>query len=122
MKYYNLSFLPTYVGYCPDKESWKSEMKRLGVKNEPYPKTHGRCTRFIKDHDHTVIICINPKSDTTELQVIGLIAHEVSHAVDYIFEDIGEDNPSSEFKAYLSQFLVQNIYEDWKKIVESKKS
>ncbi len=120
MYYYNLGFLPTYVGYCPNKKSWKKEMERLGIKDEPYPETHGRCTRFIKDSDHTVIICINPREETTEVQVVGLIAHEASHAVDYICEDIGEVSPSSEFKAYLTQFITQNVYENWKN--ESKKS
>jgi hypothetical protein len=42
--------------------------------------------------------------------VVGLIAHESVHVFDEIAKCMNEKEPSSEFKAYTVQWLVQNFY------------
>lgn len=43
------------------------------------------------------------------------IAHEVSHAVDHIFEYAGVKNPDTETRAYMISNLIQKIYKKWPK-------
>lgn len=41
------------------------------------------------------------------------IAHEVSHAVDAVFERVGIDKAHTETRAYLISHFIQKIYEKW---------
>lgn len=45
----------------------------------------------------------------TFAQHAGMIAHEVTHVVDWVFENVGEDKPGMETRAYLVQGLVQFV-------------
>lgn len=111
MHYLDMGMLPTYVGFAPDETSWNKEMKRLKM-SEEYPKTDGRCTVFENSSGKTiVIITINKRSEVTQAQVAGLVAHEAVHAFDFICKDIGETDPSSEFKAYTIQHITQFVLE-----------
>lgn len=45
-------------------------------------------------------------------QELAVLTHEAVHCADYYFEDIGESDPSSEFRAYVTQAIAQYlIYE-----------
>lgn len=50
-------------------------------------------------------------------QKYGIIAHECSHIVDHMMEDLGEDDPSTEFRAYALQSammtVVDQLGEEW---------
>lgn len=43
--------------------------------------------------------------------VAGIIAHEATHVVDLAFEEVGEDKPGQETRAYMTQTLVEDIME-----------
>ena len=68
---------------------------------------------------------LNSKGYTTSLLVfketpkINLIAHEVSHSVDYIFEHIQEKNPCAECKAYLTEWVFKCFMKCFKITIES---
>lgn len=102
-----LGILPAWVGYVPDKSSWKHEMRKMKL-DEPYPGTDGRCTRFRQDgRNQIILLTFNRTRQHSMAQVTGLIAHECMHAWRFIREDIGEAEPSTEFEAYTLQALVQ---------------
>ncbi|MBT1154358.1 hypothetical protein J1C56_02005 [Aminobacter anthyllidis] len=85
-------------------------MKRLGVKDEPYPDTAGRCTVLEnkRSGEITVLVTISEKaSERSAVEVIGLLVHEGTHVWQQIKRDIGEDNPSPEFEAYSMQAITQ---------------
>lgn len=56
------------------------------------------------------------KNDSTA-QLYGIIAHECSHIVDHIMDDLGEDCPGGEFRAYSLQCammaVVEQLGEEW---------
>lgn len=107
-----LNFLPVHVFYVSNKKSWKKEMKALDV-DEPWPSTAGRCT-FIgkKDKEARIYITIPKYKKHSKEQVAGLVAHEATHAADFIFQEIGETFPSAEFRAYLTQYITQGVLEE----------
>ena len=70
-------------------------------------------THMIGDGKESIIILVfdlDALSDGMD-EIVGAIAHEVSHAVDHLAEFIGEDNNiQGETRAYLTESLVRQIY------------
>ena len=70
-------------------------------------------THMIGDGKESIIILVfdlDALSDGMD-EIVGAIAHEVSHAVDHLAEFIGEDdNIQGETRAYLTESLVRQIY------------
>ncbi|CAB4129396.1 hypothetical protein UFOVP118_36 [uncultured Caudovirales phage] len=52
----------------------------------------------------------NYESDENDAVWIGVISHEVSHAVEKLGHFIGEDNLAGETRAYLTQSVVEQVY------------
>lgn len=66
-----------------------------------------------QNNKSTYIVFIDIEKDSISLiSKIGLIAHEATHVVQFILEDIGEDNAGREIEAYLIQKIVQNIIDE----------
>lgn len=104
----------TAVGYSPSEKAWNKTMKSMGIKDEPYPLSNGRCTYFEKNEKNhrAIIVCLNPKDDHDTVEVLGLIVHEVVHVVQFLLRDAwGEINPSDELQAYLTQYFFQQVHE-----------
>lgn len=55
------------------------------------------------------VVAIRPKSDTSALQIAGLLVHESVHIWQHWREHIGEKNPSYEFEAYSIQAISQTL-------------
>lgn len=64
---------------------------------------------------HINVVALGSTSGASYSQVLGILAHEASHVVDDFFEAIRETNPSSEFKAYCTQAIVENLVEDYRR-------
>lgn len=45
----------------------------------------------------------------TYMQIAAMLAHEAVHIVDFLLEHIGEKSPGMETRAYLTQYIVQNL-------------
>lgn len=111
--WFNLKMFPTHVGFCPNKEAWDIEMKRMDIKDFEYPqRDSGSCTSFREAGKSTValITFLGECDDTDKCRTpafVALVAHECMHAWRIIREDIGEDAPSAEFEAYMLQALVE---------------
>lgn len=104
---------PLWYAYVPDEKAWNREMKRLGVKNEPYPTKMGRMTLLTDDTGKTIaLVTLNHEiaKEHTEAEVAALIAHESMHVWQEIMSAIGEQTPSQEFAAYALQTIFHELY------------
>jgi hypothetical protein len=107
---------PTFIGFCPSRKAWNREMKRLGVKDEPYPNdAAGRCTTFDSKGKVCIIVTIREACEKhhSRTEIAGLICHEATHAWQKVREVMGEAEPSIEFEAYSMQAIFQNLYQAW---------
>ncbi|MFA7308194.1 MAG: hypothetical protein WC026_16150 [Hyphomicrobium sp.] len=106
----DMGWQPVHFGLCPSEAAWKREMKRLGLPNEPYPTTDGRCV-FLdnKNGKLCAIVVINHRKGRTATEVLGLIIHEATHIWQAIREDIGETAPGKEMEAYAMQAISQGL-------------
>lgn len=107
---------PFEIYYCPTEKSWDRLMGEWGdfFKDQKYPMTKGgHCTVFNHPNfrDRCIITFDNNHPD---VETVGIIAHESTHAVDFLIESIGEETVGKEFRAYTTQWLTQSIYHIWK--------
>jgi hypothetical protein len=56
------------------------------------------------------IICVDT-AVTSELELIMIIAHESTHAWQFLRDQIAEENPSMEFEAYHVGYITMKVYE-----------
>ena len=112
--------LPAHVGWCPSEAAWKRTMKRMGIPNEPYAtESAGRCDIFERAGNTTVIIHLDREIARrhTEVEIVGLLAHESTHAFQAICRAMGEEKPSAEFEAYtiqaITQFMFMALIDTW---------
>ena len=84
----------------------------MGIKGEKYPDSDGRCSTFESDEKVCAIVTINKRVDgKCSNGIVGLIVHEAVHVWQFVRENIGESNPSSEFEAYAIQAISQELIE-----------
>lgn len=106
---------PAYIGFCPSRTAWNREMRKMGVKNEPWPEAPASTQTFEYKGALCIIVTLGPESDRghTRIGIAGLIAHEATHVWQYIRKHMGETDPSVEFEAYSVQAIFQNLYRAW---------
>lgn len=112
--YKKLEPFPFFVGFIPSEKVWDREMKRLGVRHEPYPTTDGAATYFTDDFGIGNVLVTTVEEcfkEGNEFVAIKLLVHEAVHVFQRLCETIGEDTPSKEFQAYyieyISDFLIK---------------
>lgn len=98
---------PIRIVFAPDAASWDWLLKEVAP-DEPYPTTHGRVTIFTHPQKLalSVITFSEEASNRPALEVVGLMAHEVTHVTQHIEEVIG-CRLDSETQAYLTQGILQ---------------
>ena len=106
---------PVFIGFCPTKKAWKREMKRMGLKDEPYLATAGRTDTFTMKGKTCIIVSLaeGVEDGVTRIQIAGLLAHEAVHVWQNIQKDIGETAPGVEMEACSVQAIFQNLYRTW---------
>lgn len=106
---------PFKFGFCDSDKAWKKFAKEVGIEDNRYiPAGDACCVQFETTNGYAAVVCVNgkrQKSERTKSCTIGLLAHECSHAFDFLCESIGEKFPSGEFKAYTTQCFVQYCYD-----------
>lgn len=109
--------LPIKLCYAPDKAAWKYALKSCEIKPEPYPKTAGHCTTWDKTltkfPELVIIITVNARKELAQSQIVGIIAHEATHALQFAMQSMhpGYDvERHQELEAYFVQWATQNIY------------
>jgi hypothetical protein len=125
IEYFEHIFFPKiWVGIAFTEKSYLKECKRLNIAKPPsYIEKAAAITPFVKDDGYlTLIICFDPLRDKLHKnQIAALLAHEAVHASDYIFENIDEDKPGMEIRAYLVQYIVQQSLYAMDKFLKRKK-
>lgn len=91
------------VTLCLDKESYLDECKEYDY--DAYLETDGICTRLKKEGRRgCCIIGINDALTMDKIQLVGILAHEITHAVDFIMDDQGFKD--MELRAYMVHDMI----------------
>lgn len=90
-------------------------MRRLGVKNEPWPEAAASTHTFDSKGKACIIVAMRPEAEkgSSRVQLAGLIAHEAVHVWQFVKRHIGEREPGWEMEAYSIQAIFQNLYRAW---------
>lgn len=106
---------PAFIGFCPTRTAWNREMRKIGVKNEPWPEAAGTTQTFEQKGKLCIIVTLRAEAEAghSRIEIAGLIAHEATHVWQFIRKHMGERDPSVEFEAYSVQAIFQNLYRAW---------
>ena len=101
---YNCSFTAIdRVTLCLDKKSYLKECGKYNY--DAYLETDGICTRLKQEgHRGVCIIGINNALSMDNVDLIGILAHEITHAVDFIMDE--QDFKDMEMRAYMVHDMI----------------
>jgi hypothetical protein len=114
MRYPCLGPWPGFIGFCFDEKVFHKEMERLGIKEKvdflASPHAHASLHHFTsKGNGRMYILALGPTKGRSKEQIAGLIAHEATHIVQRMREDIAQGQPlGDEAEAYIVQMVVQD--------------
>lgn len=100
-------FFPVRIFFAPGPPAWKKLRPVLGMDPGKYPTSDGSVTRFTCDGE-VLILVVTLGDDVekhTSLEVMGLIAHELEHVIDFTEKEAAADF-DKETRAYLMQKLI----------------
>lgn len=108
---------PVSVGVVDNKKAFRKALKEMGVpKNMRDTDPNGYATtHFFGTPKGTFVVMQFPKDMTKnaeEMCPASVIAHECMHAVQIIFQTVGEDSPSMEAEAYLLDEIVEFAFRE----------
>lgn len=104
-----------YTCLCITEKDFQSQLKRLKVPASQWPawiSPSGDATTHImanQENKLCALICIEPDKKQDPNSIVGLLIHEAVHVWQAFCDEIGEDEPSSEFEAYAIQSISQRI-------------
>jgi hypothetical protein len=109
--------LPLHYAYIPTKRAWDKAVKYFLGEDErpPFPTSLGNCTSFHTPEYGTVCLVTFGKEvkEYEPLNVMGVVTHEVTHVLQALWEDMGEESPGMEVQAYLQQFITIQLFQDY---------
>ena len=102
---------PVYFGFTTSEKRFKREMKRLGIKGNPF---------ILNDHSDATLHSLTnpegkacyilamrkPRKGITKAQIAAMIAHEAVHVIQYMRENLGP--LGTEAEAYIVQYITQS--------------
>lgn len=101
---------PIKLLFLTSKLDFNKYVTKLGCPDN-YPENHGQIYRFLSDEDEILLIIVAPppfRLSVTRNQYAAMLAHEATHAAQYVRECLSENEPlGSEPEAYLVQYIVQ---------------
>lgn len=121
-----LGLAPLFYGFCPSEKAWHRVLRYNGFKdkgqkkisNIAFPTTSGSILMIRRDgkvKTPFALITIDPSYDVAPVEdVMPIIAHEVVHLKQFMFEVMREHNPGDETEAYFIQRAVAQIFECYK--------
>lgn len=109
-----------YLCLCLTEDDLKAVCKHLKVELE-WPTSAGSCYELESGDKLACVVTINNVVGRYLEEIVGLLAHEATHAKQYAMKFIGEKSPSSEFEAYTMQNITQNLLEELLRRVELNK-
>uniref|UniRef100_A0A6M3LR09 Uncharacterized protein n=1 Tax=viral metagenome TaxID=1070528 RepID=A0A6M3LR09_9ZZZZ len=109
---------PFCIGLCLSERAFKAELKKLKVPRETWPEwvspvhdAHVVTVSQESTRTKLCFVCVDGVSDGEAM--LGILVHEATHVWQAICEDMGEDEPSSEFEAYALQKISQGLISAW---------
>lgn len=116
-KYYDIDtgFFPDVMSLCFGEVAFQQLLddSKLSTGLRAFDKGEAE-TIVIHTHLGDMIILLfdlrNYEAEEDDAILVGVISHEVSHAVEKLGHIIGEDNISGEVRAYLTQSIVEQVY------------
>ncbi len=123
--YLDTCFLNCDFVFCDNQNDWLNEMKRLNISgcDKLTIESDARCW-MLTDASismRIIAVCIEPRVyKYKKHQIIGLLAHECLHAIDFIMQNLEEENAGEEIRAYLIQKLMSFCVEN-SKLFKTKK-
>lgn len=106
-----------YLAFVPTKEAWDREMKALGLNETWDADKYAAATYSPRNTNkldrHIALVQINMAMQKTLMDVMGSLAHEASHVVDYHFAAMGEDAPGGEVRAYALEAVFGQLMQAW---------
>lgn len=120
LSYITVGSYPIHIAITDCRVSFKRELRRLKIEEEieftirDCPATNHFMTN--KTGGNAIsIICVDRKkcARSTQIEIMGLIVHEVVHAWQGTLKLIGEKNPGEEIEAYTIQdwsIQCMNLY------------
>jgi hypothetical protein len=110
--YFHMGQWPVYVGFTTSQKAFRKEMKRLGVKDNPFlaRANADATTHFLtQGGETTCIIAMAKRGARSHSQYAALVAHEALHVVQDMHRSLNKGEPfGDEADAYLLQSIVQN--------------
>lgn len=114
-----LCVLPFYLCIVFSEEAYYQEMESAEVHRKHHGAwigegSHGTCSFERNKYGNLICIVsfdINP--ERTPIQIAGLMVHEACHVVDRYFREIGESRPDEEHRAYSTQWIAQEMMEQY---------
>lgn len=109
-----------YFTLCLNDSQFRRVLKDIDFDSEiSFNKNAGAdATTHTFDRGRKVIcvVCLGDRKGRSLTQIIGLIAHEAMHILDKVWQDAGEEHPSSELKAYAIQHLVSELMKLYRRL------
>lgn len=101
---------PAFIGICTDEKAFAKEMKRLDIQGVNFVNPGKSATVHIYEIQTEImfIICLSNPQDYSPAALAGLLSHEATHIIQYLWEFIGETEPGKEAEAYMIQYIVQS--------------
>ena len=94
----------TRVIFVKNEKDFNKVCKLENIKDIQWDHSPGSTWRLYRPPSHLAIVAIQV---TDNKYLPSVLAHEVTHVLNGMFEFIGEDKPGDEIRAYLTQYLVQ---------------
>lgn len=103
-----------YLTLCTREEQFREILQHLGVKKhvEYHGSDNAEGTAHYLTNEDGKLCCVVTFSGfegRDGVEVAGLLIHEAVHIFERFCQDIGEVQPSSEFKAYSIQCIAQEL-------------
>lgn len=115
----NLCVLPFHLCVVFSEDAYYEEMEAAKVHRKHHGAWKGEncsgTTTFEKNENGNLIciVAFDISPERTPIQIAGLIVHEACHVVDRYFREIGESRPDEEHRAYSTQWIAQEIMEQY---------
>lgn len=100
---------PFHYSIATNKNEFNQLQKNLFGKilNKWDKSTSGRLYHFINNGKSAYIVGLIITDKISFHQILGLLVHEVTHIIQNVWIDIGEEKPGKECEAYLLQSIFQ---------------
>lgn len=110
---------PVAVGFCPSREAWEREAKRLNIDSR-YPEAanrggHTELSVNNKTGEAIIVVTVFDGGERDALELFMTIVHEAVHVWQFICQHIGERAPGVEVEAYSIERIANNLIEAYMK-------